>query len=142
MGECTSLEFSVADPPSDATLAEVRAALARLPGHGFLEIWIDHKPYPSLCALVNGERGWLMCLRYDGDAGFSSRNPRYAGAADALIEYELANGQLDRYPAAWALPRAEVFGALEYFARHRRVPDTIAWFNDARDGKTSPNESL
>ena len=134
--------FSIAEPRSDADLVEVRAALAGLPGDGFLEIWIDHSPYPSLCALVNGERGWLMCLRHDGDAGFSSRNPRYSGPPEAQIEYRLANGQVDRYPAGWAYPRAAVFSALEYFARHRRVPETIEWFNDAGDGKTSPNEDL
>src|SRR5215813_10625316 len=119
MGDCTDLVISITEPRSDAIVVDVRAALATLPDRGFLEIWIDHNPYPSLLALVNGDRGWLMCLRYDGDAGFSSRNPRYAGTPDALIEYELANGQMDKYPAAWALSRTEVFGALEYFARHR-----------------------
>lgn len=142
MSDCRSLELSIADPRGEADLVDVRAALAKLPGDGFLEIWIHHDPFPALCALVNGEHGWLMCLRYEGDAGFSSRNPRYAGPPDARIEYELSNGQRDTYPAAWAYSRADVFGVLEYFARHRRVPDTIEWFNDSRDGRTSPNEDV
>ena len=134
-----TVQLNIGASRRDTDVDEVRAALATLPADGCLEIWIDHNPYPSLCALVNGERGWLMCLRYDGDAGFSSRNPRYAGSPDARIEYRLANGQVDVYPAAWAYPRADVFAALEYFARHRRVPEAIAWYNDAGDG-TSPND--
>ena len=51
-----------------------------------------------MVALINGEFGWLMYLRYDGDAGFSSRNPSYQGPSDAMIEYFLSNGQLDEYP--------------------------------------------
>jgi hypothetical protein len=142
MSDGRDFHLRIAEPRSDAHLVEVRAALVKLPDQGFLEIWIDHSPYPSLCALVNGERGWLMCLRFDGDAGFSSRNPRYVGPPDAQIEYRLSNGQVDSFPAAWAYPRTDVFGALEYFARHRRVPETIEWFNHAGDGKSSPNEDL
>jgi hypothetical protein len=39
---------------------------------------------PILCALINGELGWLMYLREEGDSGFSSRNPNYDGPADAI----------------------------------------------------------
>ena len=50
---------------------------------------------PILCALINGDLGWLMYLRQEGDSGFSSRNPDYDGPADAQIEYRLDNGQHD-----------------------------------------------
>ena len=52
-----------------------------------------------------------------GDAGFSSRNSDYIGAADAEIDYMLKNGQQDWYPAAWALPLTLVNQALDYSAR-------------------------
>jgi hypothetical protein len=142
MSECQEIRLSIEEPRSDADLVELRAALSSAPPDGFLEVWIDHSPYPSLCALVNGAKGWLMCLRYDGDAGFSSRNPRYAGPVEAKIQYQLANGQMDEYPASWAYPREEVFEALLHFARHRKVPDAIEWFNDAGDGKKSPNQDF
>ena len=142
MDECHEIQVSIEEPRSDADLVGLKMELSAAPTHGFLEIWVDHSPYPSLCALVNGAQGWLMCLRYDGDAGFSSRNPRYTGPADATVQYRLGNGQTDEYPAAWAYPRKDVFEALLHFARHRRVPDVIEWFNDASDGKKSPNEDL
>jgi hypothetical protein len=43
-----------------------------------------------------------------GDPGFSSRNLDYTGPADRVIEYRLDNGQVDEYPAFWALPVGEV----------------------------------
>src|SRR5678815_3132714 len=63
----------------EAALLELRAKLANLLPNAFAEVWVDHGPYPALCALMNGNLGWLMWARYEGDAGFSSRNPAYSG---------------------------------------------------------------
>jgi hypothetical protein len=87
-----------------------------------------------LTALLNGDVGWLMYLRSADDAGFSSRNPAYLGDDDARIEYVLSNGQVDEYPAAWALPASEIFRALAYFHDHRKAPPFITWHNDSQDG--------
>lgn len=116
-------------------MAELATELSRLPGAGFAEVWVHHDAFPALCALVNGDQGWLMCMRSEGDAGFSSRNPGYSGPPNAEIEYMLGNGQVDRYPAAWAYSRAQVFDALHSFARTRRV-EGVSWFNDSGDGAT------
>lgn len=85
---------------------------------------------PILCALINGDRGWLMYLREEGDSGFSSRNPGYDGPADAQIEYRLDNGQHDLYPASWALPITEVRRAIEYFERECQRPPFVVWHED------------
>src|SRR5918996_4002273 len=82
-----------------AALASLETMLARIPETGFAEVWVMHGRFPALCALLNGDRGWLTCLRAEGDAGFSSRNPGYAGPPDAEIEFTLSTGQVDRYPA-------------------------------------------
>jgi len=95
-----------------------------------------------MCALVNGDRAWLMYLRYDGDAGFSSRNPAYEGPEKVVIDYFLSNGQRDEYPAFWAYPTDKVFEALEWFAARRSSPSSIKWFNDSGDGNASPNDSF
>lgn len=89
-----------------------------------------------LVALINGDVGWLMYLRHDGDAGFSSRNPDHDGPPEATIEYELSNGQHDWYPASWALPLEQVMRALDYFRERRKQPPFIHWHNDSRDGVT------
>ena len=80
-----------------------------------------------------------MFVRYDGDPGFSSRNPNYAGAPDAEIEYMLSNGQIDCCPAQWAYPRDQVLKALDSFARTGRV-EGIAWSNDSGDGARDPHK--
>ena len=97
------------------------------------EIWVEAEDGQAMCALINGELGWLMYLRERGDAGFSSRNPDYAGPEGASLEYYLSNGQRDVYPLAWALPIAEVRRALEYFKREQKPPPFIRWRNDSGD---------
>ena len=101
---------------------------------GFDEIWVQAKDGQSLCALINGDMGWLMYLREPGDAGFSSRNPDYAGPADAMLEYYLSNGQRDVYPLSWALPIDVVRRAIECFEREEKPPLFIMWNNDSEDG--------
>jgi hypothetical protein len=91
---------------------------------------------------VNGDRAWLMYLRYDGDAGFSSRNPEYQGPEYAVVDYFLSNGQCDEYPASWTYPTDQVFKVLEWFAANRSSPPSIAWFNDSGDGNASPNDTF
>ena len=87
-----------------------------------------------MAALINGEVGWLMYLRENGDPGFSSRNPAFSGDADALIDYHLENGQHDQYPASWALPLDQVQRALEHFITHGEPPPWVEWHNDSGDG--------
>ena len=99
------------------------------------EIWVAGPQGRSLCALVDGEVGWLMVLREPGDAGFSSRNPAYAGPVDAGIDFMLANGQRDKYPAAWTYPVETVMRAVAYFRSTGRRPPFIAWHDDSGDGE-------
>ncbi|MCE9545256.1 MAG: hypothetical protein K8T25_07035 [Planctomycetia bacterium] len=94
------------------------------------EIWLQSPEGQSLCALINGDRGWLMFLREEGDSGFSSRNPDYDGPPDAEITYVLSNGQHDLYPASWALPVNEVKKALDYFKREHKQPPFVVWHED------------
>jgi len=96
----------------------------------FEEVWLQSPDGQYICALINGDRGWLMYLREEGDSGFSSRNPDYDGPPDAQVEYRLSNGQHDMYPASWALPIAEIRGAIEYFKREHRQPPFIVWHED------------
>ena len=96
---------------------------------GFEEIWV-RVGEKSMCALINGDRGWLMFLAEDGDSGFSSRNPAYDGPRAAMVEYYLSNGQRDEYPASWAYPIADVKRALAYFRRAGKRPSFIKWHRD------------
>jgi hypothetical protein len=71
-----------------------------------------------------------MYLRHNGDSGFSSRNPNFSGNPDDSIEYQLDNGQLDVYPASWALPLAAVREALRSFLEVHSRPDFVTWHEE------------
>jgi len=87
------------------------------------EIWIRKEDSQAMCALINGDLGWLMYLPRDGGAGFSS-----------VIEYFLDNGQLDEYPASWALPVGDVRRAIREFDAEGKPPTWVSWHNDSGDG--------
>jgi hypothetical protein len=100
----------------------------------FLELWAPTKGGAALCALLNGDLGWLMYLRENGDPGFSSRNSDYTGPADAVIQYRLDNGQVDEYPASWELPVNEVRKVIRHFLLSGEAAPWIAWHNNPGDG--------
>jgi hypothetical protein len=102
-----------------ATVADLRHELVPFASEQFREIWLEVEDGPALCALLNGNLGWLMYLREDGDAGFGSRNPAFEGAKSSVIGYRLSNGQHEEYPASWALTEEEIIRALEYFVEHQ-----------------------
>lgn len=103
-----------------------------------LEVSVDHPSGKPMIALINGDLGWMMHLRCEGDAGFSSRNPAYTGDADELVECMLDNGQLDAYPKVWALPTDEVRSVLEHFFNTASPAPWITWHNDSGDGEVIP----
>lgn len=88
-----------------------------------------------MSALVNGNTGCLFYLRYNGDVGFSSRNPAYSGSEDAVQEYYLCNGQRDEFPMAWAISVSDILAVLEYFVVHHQPAPWIHWHNDSGDGE-------
>ena len=143
MAKCYHRRLTVSDGPTKSgSLQQLHECLLEARSEIYAEIWVDHGDYPALCALVNGDQAWLMYLRYNGDAGFSSRNPGYEGAREAVVDYVLGNGQRDQDPAFWADPTAEVFAALEWFAANKGSPPSITWFNDSGDGNSSPNDKF
>lgn len=114
----------------DLAVAEIRRFFDRGPLRG--EVWVETDA-GRVCALVSGERAWMMWLRAGDDAGLSSRDPSYAGPPEAVLPFVLGNGQLDHHPASWTLPVARVASALEYFARTGGMPSDLTWHDDSDD---------
>jgi len=116
--------------------ADLRPYWQAVRARPFSEVWLDAGEHgAALAMLVNGEHAWLMYLRdQEGDPGLSSRNPHYVGPPDALMEFVLDNGQLDKHPIAWTLPLEQAIAACEYFVATQggRSPD-IVWHDDAMD---------
>lgn len=118
------------------TIGELREALGpRRPQYA--ELWVTLPSGRTICALINGDLGWLMVPREGDSADLVSRNPTYAGDPQAEIEYRLDNGQLDRYPAAWALPFADVQRALEAFLTNEALPAWVTWHEDSGHVRTT-----
>jgi Immunity protein Imm1 len=124
---------------SASSLDELRSHLARIGESPFAELWLwagEDESGAALSALVNGDRGWLMCLSGDDeDMGLSSRDPTYAGPPDATMEFLLSIGQMDTYPVAWTLPTETVLRALEYYFEHGERPPWITWHDDTAPGE-------
>jgi hypothetical protein len=101
----------------------------------YKEIWVELKETEdderAMMALINGDWGWLMYLREEGDSGFSSRNADYTGSDDGkMIDFLLSNGQLDYYPISYVLPVEQVMKALAYFEKYHTLPKFITWHDD------------
>ena len=71
-----------------------------------------------------------MYLRSEGDAGFSSRNPDYAGLPDAKVDFFLSNRQRDEYPGRWCIATAEALQAMRYFFEQGQKSPWVTWHGD------------
>jgi Immunity protein Imm1 len=117
-------------------LDELRVRLAQIRRTQFSEVWLQHTDgWPAIAALVNGEAAWLMYVRHEGDAGFSTRNPLYTGPNKAVIEYYLSNGQRDEYAASWNITTTGALRALEYFFEEEGMAPWLTWQDDTRKPK-------
>jgi immunity protein Imm1 of predicted polymorphic toxin system len=138
------IEVCVGEPGRTIAFEELRIACDRAQQAGYSEISVSRGTagddrFPVLCALISGDRGWLMYLRYEGDAGFHSNSPDRP-TSERTIEFELSNGQVDEYPEAWTLSTDEVVRALRHFAENGNVPEPIHWSNDSGDNCAGPND--
>ena len=115
---------------------ELRVRLAQIRRIQFSEVWLQHTAgWPAIAALINGDAAWLMLVRYEGDPGFSTRNPQYAGPKKAVIEYYLSSGQRDEYPASWNITTAEAIRALEFFFEDEGMAPWLDWYDDSQKPK-------
>lgn len=94
----------------------------------FKEIWLRGAHGASLCALINGDMGWLMYLRPEGDPGFSSRNPDIT--SEESVEFLRSNGQMDFYPKSWTYPVDSLAEAMKSFIQDGRRPLQLQWHED------------
>jgi hypothetical protein len=99
------------------TARELRQGLGDFATGQYKEIWLAMDREPRLCALLNGDRGWLVYMR-TADEGLRSINPDFAGDPASVIQYRLSNGQIDGYPESWALAESVILSALEYSIDH------------------------
>lgn len=81
-----------------------------------------------LSMLRDGANAFLMYLRAEGDAGFTSRG---ASGRSGTAAFRLGNGQQDEYPLSWCVGIDEYYKALVHFFSHNGDrPDFILWHAD------------
>jgi hypothetical protein len=109
-----------------------RTLLSRMPHQypQFQDLSCTHPNGQILSALINGDLGWLLYMRCEGASSFHSVNPEYRGSPDAAIKYRLNNGQVDEYPASWALPADLVRRALDWLNEEGTRPPFVVWVED------------
>jgi hypothetical protein len=95
----------------------------------FFELWAERGD-ERMALLLNGDRGWLMHFRFDGDVGLHSENPGYLGDPDLEMEFVLGNGQRDLYPARWMFDLETITFTLEHFLMTGERGHWITWVED------------
>jgi hypothetical protein len=110
---------------------ELKTRLDQVRHTRYSEVWLRRPGgWPAACLLVNGDAAWMMCVYHEGDSGFSTRNPEYAGPKGAVIECYLANGERDLYPASWNITTSEAIRAMVlFFERGERAP-WLVWHEE------------
>jgi hypothetical protein len=107
------------------SIEEFGRALDDFDKHEEFELWLNTEDGRALCMLRNADMAWLMYLWHEGDSGCTSiGNPQLQGT----VQYQLSNGQVDEYPAAWCLQVEDCYKALAYFFANEGLrPDWIEW---------------
>ena len=85
----------------------------------------------SLTGLFSGGQAVLFLTGAEGEPRFSSRNPRFKGSPDARLNFTLANGREDEYPASWAVPGEDATRALEHWFFSGQRPSFIHWHDES-----------
>jgi len=70
-----------------------------------------------------------MYVRFDGDPGFSSRNPGIM--SDEEIEFRMGSGQTDFFPRHWTYHLAVLKEAMYSFLEDGRLPVQLKWHDDS-----------
>lgn len=93
----------------------------------YKEIWLEGPAGNSLCALINGDCGFLMYLDSEADDGVVSSNPSVISSES--MNFKLSNGQIDVYPKSYTCPISVIKCALDSFAKNNKRPCEVDWSN-------------
>ena len=108
----------------------LRAALLSTARQEFAEVWLTVGGGPGFALLKSRERALCLFVRAIGDPGFASRQcpgERRRGE----LEFRLAGGRVERYPASWTVPFFLALRSADHFLRTGERPPFLRWYGDA-----------
>ena len=100
-------------------LKEVRAREAA-------EVWARRED-GALCALVARGDAVLLLDDEEGRPAYTSRGRK---PDSAKLSFRRATGEVEEYPASWAVPADDAVRAVEHFLLHGQRPSFIHWHDE------------
>ena len=109
--------------------SRLRGALLRIARTPFAEAWLTVDRGPGFALLKSGDRALCLFVRSIGDSGFTSRQCKRERRRGDL-EFHLAGGKVDHYPASWTVPFFLALRAADEFLRTGERPAFLRWHQD------------
>jgi len=86
----------------------------------------------TLAIFKNGDKAFVMFLRFEGDAGFHTIDPNYAGPTDATLELYMKSGQGDEKPLGEWISLGDAKRAAEHFLLSGERAPWLTWYDDSQ----------
>jgi ribosome maturation factor RimP len=110
---------------------QVKTVLKELRGRD-AEVWA-RRDDGALCALVSHGEAVLLLDDEEGRPAYTSRGRRPDPAPkpeSAKLPFRRATGEVEEYPASWAVPADDAVRAVEHFLLHGQRPSFIRWHDE------------
>jgi ribosome maturation factor RimP len=104
----------------------VKTVLKELRGRDAAEVWARRED-GALCALVARDDAVLLLDDEEGRPAYTSRGRK---PDSAKLSFRRATGELEEYPASWAVPAADAVRAVEHYLLHGQRPSFIHWHEE------------
>jgi hypothetical protein len=105
---------------------QVKTVLKELRGREAAEVWA-RRDDGALCALVSHGEAVLLLDDEEGRPAYTSRGRK---AETARLSFRRATGEVEEFPASWAVPADDAVRAVEHFLLHGQRPSFIRWHDE------------
>lgn len=112
-------EFSV------TTLAELQIVIKQNQEKSFVDYSFSGHGETTVLLLRNSTHSFAIYLKYDGDAGFTTHDPK--GTSTEMKDFMLTNGQKDEYPTALLVDNKDGLEILKFYLLTGEMYPGVDW---------------
>ncbi|WP_343565688.1 hypothetical protein [Sphingobacterium sp.] len=112
-------EFSI------TTLVELKTVVVQFHETEFVEYTLSGHDESSIILLKNSTHSFAIYLRFNGDAGYTTHNPK--GTTSEMKDFILTNGQRDEYPTALLVDNKDGLEILQFYLLTGEMYPGIKW---------------